>query len=296
MESLALASVLGHDEEVVAAAVHGQLATQPVRQRILSLLEEGTALSSKKVSGMCREMLKLKPALFAFVDLERVEPTNNTAERAVRFAVLMRKGCFGSDSAKGSRFIERFLTARATLRSQKRDLYTFLKDACTAALHGTPAPSFLPAQFWDFLTSLQHTTPRVGLNAPTAAFVDHLVAMSGRWGSHLFNCFDDPDLPATTNQLEGAFGQFKRMLRRAVGAKSTSGSLATNLGAEVLMAWHQVRSGLTPDPQQPIDPQAHRTARAELDRLEQPARERRSWVRNPGRRLAALLSRWRASP
>ena len=151
-------------------------------------------------------------------------------------------------------------------------------------------------QFWDFLTSLQHTTPRVGLNAPTAAFVDHLVAMSGRWGSHLFNCFDDPDLPATTNQLEGAFGQFKRMLRRAVGAKSTSGSLATNLGAEVLMAWHQVRSGLTPDPQQPIDPQAHRTARAELDRLEQPARERRSWVRNPGRRLAALLSRWRASP
>ncbi len=121
------------------------LASQPVRRRILSLLEEGAGLSSPKVRGMCREMLKLKASFFTFIDVERVEPTNNTAERAIRFAVLMRKGCFGSDSAKGSRFIERFLTARATLRSQKRDLYTFLKDACTAALDGTPAPSLLPA-------------------------------------------------------------------------------------------------------------------------------------------------------
>ena len=121
-----------------------QLASKPVRRRILSLLEEGQGLSSKKVSGMCREMLKLKVAFFTFIDVEGVEPTNNTAERAVRFAVLMRKGCFGSDSAKGSRFIERFLTARATLRGQKRDLYTYLKQACTAALNGTAAPSLLP--------------------------------------------------------------------------------------------------------------------------------------------------------
>jgi len=121
-----------------------QLASQPVRRKILALLEEGTRLPSKKVSGMCREMLKLKAALFTFIDEDRVEPTNNAAERAIRFAVLMRKGCFGSDSAKGSRFIERFLTARATLRLQKRDVYTYLKEACTAALHGTPAPSLLP--------------------------------------------------------------------------------------------------------------------------------------------------------
>jgi transposase len=121
-----------------------QLATRPARRRILALLEEGEGLSSVKVSGMCREMLKLRAAFFTFIDSERVEPTNNAAERAIRFAVLMRKGCFGSDSAKGSRFIERFLTARQTLRTQKRDLYGFLKDACAAALHGTPTPSLLP--------------------------------------------------------------------------------------------------------------------------------------------------------
>ena len=121
-----------------------QMASQSVRRRILALLDEGTGLSSGKVSGMCHQMLKLKEGLFTFLDFERVEPTNNAAERAVRFAVLMRKGCFGSDSAKGSRFTERFLTARATLRAQKRDLYAYLKDACTAALHQTPAPSLLP--------------------------------------------------------------------------------------------------------------------------------------------------------
>jgi hypothetical protein len=134
----------------------------------------------------------------------------------------------------------------------------------------------------------------VGLSAPTAVFVDHLVALTGRWGSHLFTCFDDPHLPATTNQLEGSFGQFKRMLRRALGAKSTVGSLATNLGAELLLAWHQVRSGRAPTLDNPIDPLAHRKTRAEVDRMEQPARERRSWARNLTRRLAGLLSRWRA--
>ena len=122
-----------------------QLAMKPVRRRILALLEEGCGLPCRKVSGMCKHILKLQDALFTFADMERVEPTNNAAERALRFAVLMRKGCFGSDSERGSRFVERFLTVRATLRSQDRDLYAFLKDACTAALHRTAPPSLLPA-------------------------------------------------------------------------------------------------------------------------------------------------------
>jgi len=122
-----------------------QLAMRPVRRRILTLLEDGRDLPScRKVSGMCKHILKLQDALFTFVDVERVEPTNNAAERALRFAVLWRKGSFGSDSYAGCRFVERFLTVRATLRTQNRDLYAFLKDACTAALNGTAAPSLLP--------------------------------------------------------------------------------------------------------------------------------------------------------
>jgi transposase len=120
---------------------------RPVRRRILTLLAEGRSLPCAPVSGKCREILRLSEALFTFVDEKRVEPTNNAAERALRFAVLWRKGSFGSDSAGGSRFVERFLTVRATLRSQKRDLYAYLKSACAAVLHCTPAPSLLlPAQ------------------------------------------------------------------------------------------------------------------------------------------------------
>jgi len=122
-----------------------QLKMKPIRRRIEALLEEGTALDCAKVKGMCKQILKLREALFTFVDFERVEPTNNTAERAVRFAVLWRKGSFGSDSASGSRFVERFLTVRATLRSQNRNLHCYLKAACTAALNGTSPPSLLPA-------------------------------------------------------------------------------------------------------------------------------------------------------
>jgi len=121
-----------------------QLAMKPVRRRIEALLEVGCGLTCAKVSGMCKEILKLREALFTFVDMEHVEPTNNAAERALRFAVLWRKCCFGSDTAGGSRFVERFLTVRATLRSQRRDLYSYLKAACAASLQGTAAPSLLP--------------------------------------------------------------------------------------------------------------------------------------------------------
>src|SRR5690606_5063598 len=37
------------------------------------------------------------------------EPTNNAAERALRRAVLWRKCCFGSQSGRGLRFVERML-------------------------------------------------------------------------------------------------------------------------------------------------------------------------------------------
>ena len=86
----------------------------------------------------------MQDARFTFVDVERVEPTNNAAERAFRFADLWRKGSFGGDCLTGCQFVGRCLTVRATLRAQNRDLYALLKDACTAALPGSAAPSLLP--------------------------------------------------------------------------------------------------------------------------------------------------------
>lgn len=114
-----------------------------IQREILDCLDRGAAGSSAKVSGMCREILKLKGALFTFVRVLGVEPTNNTAERALRPAVLWRKGSFGTDSAKGSRFVERILTVVTTLRLQKRNILDFMTAACESHRVGEHAPSLL---------------------------------------------------------------------------------------------------------------------------------------------------------
>jgi transposase len=66
------------------------------------------------------------------------------SERALRPAVLWRKGSFGSDSAAGSRFAERLLTVVATCRQQGRSPLDFLVAAGQATLEGSPPLSLLP--------------------------------------------------------------------------------------------------------------------------------------------------------
>jgi transposase len=114
-----------------------------IQREILDCLDRGVASTSAKVSGMCHEILKLKGALFTFVRVLGVEPTNNAAERALRPAVLWRKGSFGTDSEKGSRFVERILTVVTTLRLQKRNVLDFMTAACESHHRGEPAPSLL---------------------------------------------------------------------------------------------------------------------------------------------------------
>jgi len=107
------------------------------------LLRRGQENPDRKAAGLCRELRKWWPALWTFARVEGVEPTNNVAERALRPAVLWRKGSFGSDSSAGSRFVERLLTVVATCRQQGRRLLDFLVAAGEAALLGTGGPSLL---------------------------------------------------------------------------------------------------------------------------------------------------------
>jgi transposase len=117
----------------------------PLITRVEALLEEGAACGHKKTAGRCRKILGLRAALWTFVRVEGVEPTNNAAERALRPAVLWRKGSFGSASERGSRFVERMLTVAATCRQQGRSVLEYLVAACEAHARGGPAPSLLPA-------------------------------------------------------------------------------------------------------------------------------------------------------
>lgn len=118
---------------------------RPLRRRVEGLLGEGTSCGETKVAGTCRNILGLAPALWTFARVEGVEPTNNAAERAIRPGVLWRKSSFGTDSERGSRFVERMMTVAATLRQQGRNVLDYVTRAREAALTGERAPSLLPA-------------------------------------------------------------------------------------------------------------------------------------------------------
>lgn len=121
------------------------LEMRPLRRRVEDRLRHGAARADAKTAGTCRDLLELAPALWLFIDLPGVEPTNNAAERAIPPAVLWRRKSFGTHSATGSRFAERLLTVAATLKQQGRNIVEYVTAACDASLHGRSAPSLLPA-------------------------------------------------------------------------------------------------------------------------------------------------------
>ena len=112
-----------------------------LRTEVRVLLERGTGCGCARTARVCRELLGVERSLWTFAVRSGVEPTNNAAERAVRHAVCWRKTSYGTDSERGSRFVERILTVVATCRQQGRGVLDFLVQA----LNGTTKPSLVPA-------------------------------------------------------------------------------------------------------------------------------------------------------
>ncbi|MFM7640115.1 MAG: IS66 family transposase [Cyanobium sp.] len=129
-----------------------QAITTPIRQAIETTLKEVSDLGFTKgeksswasTVRSCRQILKVAPALWTFLDHPDVEPTNNAAERALRPAVIHRKLSYGVQSQSGSLCQSRLLTVTTTLKQQKRDVMAFLVEAWEAHNNGLPAPSLLP--------------------------------------------------------------------------------------------------------------------------------------------------------
>ncbi len=117
---------------------------QTVQAKVGHLLQQGAACDHDKTTGTCRDILKRKVALWTFVRLEGVEPTNNLGERQIRSGVLWRNSSFGTQSQAGSRFAERIMTVVATLKQQHRHVLDYITQACDAANWGKSAPSLLP--------------------------------------------------------------------------------------------------------------------------------------------------------
>jgi transposase len=114
-----------------------------VRAALLDVLLEGTTNGDEKAAGMCRDLAKLFPCIWTFTRIAGVEPTNNAAERALRPAVLWRKGSFGCHSEMGGRYVESMLTVVHTLRIQGRSAIDFIERALRAALLHTRPPRLI---------------------------------------------------------------------------------------------------------------------------------------------------------
>jgi transposase len=114
----------------------------PIQTELRELLENA---SPKKARNrwhrqFANNLLKIWPALWTFVTVDGVEPTNNPAERALRAPVIHRKLSHGSRSKAGERFAERALSAAGTCRLQGRSLFAYLCDLITAESRGDPFP------------------------------------------------------------------------------------------------------------------------------------------------------------
>src|SRR5690348_2465512 len=114
---------------------------KPIRAEVEGLLLRG--YFNARVKGFCKGLWEHRQNLWTFVEVEGVEPTNNAAEQALRQAVIWRKLSFGTQSAEGSRFVERLLTVVETCRRQQRNALAWMVEAVEARFTGKTAPSLL---------------------------------------------------------------------------------------------------------------------------------------------------------
>ena len=115
----------------------------PIQSELRQLLEEASPKGRRTRwhRRFANNLLKVWPALWTFVTVEGVEPTNNPAERALRGPVIHRKLSLGTQSENGERFAERALSAAATCRLQRRSLFTYLSELIIAHTRGDPFPA-----------------------------------------------------------------------------------------------------------------------------------------------------------
>lgn len=112
-----------------------------LKARYGRLLDQAMTCGDKKTEGMAKELNRQWGAIWAYLDVEGAEPTNNAAERKIRIAVLWRKGSFGTWSDAGQRFVERMLTLAATSAQLGVSFFDYLQLALVANLRHQAVPS-----------------------------------------------------------------------------------------------------------------------------------------------------------
>jgi transposase len=100
--------------------------------------------ASRHAQAMAARLHKYGEQYFTFVTTPGVEPTNNSAEQAIRFVVIDRHITQGTRSESGQRWCSRIWSVIATCTQQGRSVFDYLYAAVKAYFGEGRAPSLLP--------------------------------------------------------------------------------------------------------------------------------------------------------
>jgi transposase len=123
-----------------------RLRSLPLQRRFFALAERHLDSEEKEVRNLATALFQHSERLFTFLEYEGVEPTNNSAEQALRRGVEWRKICFGNRSTKGEVATARLLTVTETCRRQQRNALGYLAEALICHRRHQPVTSLLPRQ------------------------------------------------------------------------------------------------------------------------------------------------------
>lgn len=82
-----------------------------------------------EVGILARSLIKQIDSLWVFLEVYGVDPTNNHAERMLRYGVLWRKRSKGTQSEKGNRWVERILSFKQTCHMRSMPSFPLLVAA-----------------------------------------------------------------------------------------------------------------------------------------------------------------------
>ncbi|MCP3889867.1 MAG: IS66 family transposase [Desulfobulbaceae bacterium] len=96
-------------------------------QRFMDLIFDHQDFEGE-VGTLARSLIKQIESLWLFLDIVGVDPTNNLAERTLRYGVLWRKRSMGTQSEKGNRWVERILSFKQTCALRSIDSFPLMAD------------------------------------------------------------------------------------------------------------------------------------------------------------------------
>ena len=108
-----------------------------------NLLLDGLQCGHLKTQQTCNNIINISGSLWNFLYNPIIEPTNNQAERQLRPIVIWRKLSFGTQSDRGSRFVERIFTVTCTCLQQGKNVLEFLEQAVINYFSSCPPPRLL---------------------------------------------------------------------------------------------------------------------------------------------------------